>query len=199
MSIAEIENRRSIRKYRPDPVPSDLLEQILSAGRAAPSGKNKQPWKFIVFGGLPKKELLMQMEAGLERELSGRTCLPASGYGLPDAVNTLKIMKQAPVVILIMIPGGKSPFEPLPAPDERFTEIVDSLSAGAAIENMLLQAEHLGLGTLWIANTCFAYPELTGWLKMPGQLLGAVALGYAAEKPAARPRKPLEQIVEYRL
>ena len=44
--------------------------------------------------------------------------------------------------------------------EKRIVEICDSLSIGAAIENMILTATGYGLGTLWIANTCFAYNEL---------------------------------------
>ncbi|MEO0189831.1 MAG: nitroreductase family protein, partial [candidate division WOR-3 bacterium] len=43
-----IRKRRSVRKYRPDPIPEDVLNRILDAGRIAPSAKNIQPWKFIV-------------------------------------------------------------------------------------------------------------------------------------------------------
>lgn len=63
---------------------------------------------------------------------------------------------------------------------------------------MLLAAQELGIGTLWIANTCFAYQELVSYLQTQHQLVGAVALGYPDETPPQRPRKPLEDIVEYR-
>lgn len=64
---------------------------------------------------------------------------------------------------------------------------------------MLLKAEEIGLGTLWIANTCFAYTELEAYLNTKEQLIGAIAVGYADEMPSKRPRKKLEEIVEYRL
>ncbi len=195
--IKEITNRRSIRKYKQNEIPAEIIQQIISAGRLAPSGKNKQPWKFLIYGKDAKRELLLKMEEGIQRELSGHSLLPDSCGGLPDAGNTLRIMREAPVLIVIMNPYGKSPFEGITA-DERVTEIVDSLSIGAAIQNMLLEAERLGIGSLWIANTCFAYPELTGFINEPGQLIGAVALGYADEMPKQRPRKPLDDIVEYR-
>ncbi len=195
--IKEITNRRSVRKYKQNEIPAEIIQQIISAGRLAPSGKNKQPWKFLIYGKDAKRELLLKMEEGIQRELRGHSLLPDSCGGLPDAGNTLRIMREAPVLIVIMNPYGKSPFEGITA-DERVTEIVDSLSIGAAIQNMLLEAERLGIGTLWIANTCFAYPELTGFINEPGQLIGAVALGYADETPAQRPRKPLDDIVEYR-
>lgn len=197
MMIKEMESRRSIRKYRQEEIPAEAVREILEAGRLAPSGKNRQPWKFLVYGGKAKRELLSCMEAGILRESEGDALLPQSGRGLADAKNTLKIMKKAPILIMVVNPDGKSPFESITV-DERFTEIVDSLSIGAAIENMLLEAERLGVGTLWIANTCFAYPELVECMKTDGQLIGAVALGYADEKPAQRPRKALEEITEYR-
>ena len=71
-------------------------------------------------------------------------------------------------------------------------------SASAAIENMALTAADLGLGSLWIANTYFAYPELKAWLDMPGELVAALTLGYAAEAPARRPRKSLAEKVVWR-
>lgn len=63
---------------------------------------------------------------------------------------------------------------------------------------MLLRATELGLGTLWIANTCFAYTDLVSAMVETGQLVGAVSLGYADEAPAARPRKKLEDVLEFR-
>lgn len=193
-----IRSRRSIRKYRNVDISRADIEQIIEAGGLAPSGKNKQPWKFLIYGGEKKKELLLQMEKGIQRETEGNSLLPESAYGLPDAKNTLGIMQAAPILIMVLNPEGKSPFEALTA-DERFTEIVDTLSIGAAIENMLLQAEELGIGTLWIGNTCFAYSELVDSMGVPGQLVGAVALGIADEKPLPRPRKQLEIIAEYRI
>lgn len=196
MSTKEIYDRRSIRKYKQDEVPVDVLNQILDAARMAPSGKNKQPWRFAVYGGDKKTKLLSAMKSGIRRERRGDSLLPESAYGLPDAVNTLRIMQEAPVVVMVVNPYGKSPFSGITA-DERVTEIIDSLSIGAAIQNMLLKAEELGIGTLWIGNTCFAYPELVDYMQVKGQLIGGVALGYANEMPEARPRKNLSDLVEY--
>ncbi len=198
MNIEAIQTRRSIRKYKPEEISREVVREIIEAGRLAPSGKNKQPWKYIVYGGSSKKELLDQMKAGIRREKSGEALLIKSAYGLPDAENTLRIMREAPILIIVLNTAGKSPFESLTA-DERFTETVDSMSIGAAIENMLLCAEDLKLGSLWIANTCFAYPELVNYIGTTAQLMGAVALGTADESPRQRPRKAMEEIVEYRL
>lgn len=138
------------------------------------------------------------MEKGILREENERALLPNSKTGIPDAKNTLRIMRQAPIIIVVLNTNGKIPFSEIEA-DDRFTEICDTLSIGASIENMLLKAEEVGLGTLWIANTCFAYEELTTYLNTTKQLVGAIAIGYAAETPQQRPRKSLKEIVEYKL
>lgn len=67
---------------------------------------------------------------------------------------------------------------------------------GAAIGNMTLTATELGLGSLWICDTFFAYKELCTWLNTEGQLAAALAVGYADELPEARPRKDIRNIVE---
>jgi nitroreductase len=193
----EIETRRSIRKYKQGEVSRELIERIVDAARLAPSAKNRQPWRFIVYTGAQKEKLLDTMEQSLKKEQQTHALLPESAGGLPDAFNTLKIMRTASAIIIVMNTGGSSPFEPIDT-DSRIGEICDTLSIGAAVENMLLRAESLGLGTLWIANTCFAYNDLTEFVGEKGQLACAVAVGYPDEQPAQRPRKPLADIIEYR-
>lgn len=198
MSIKSIYNRRSIRRFQEKEVPLECLYEIINAGIAAPSSKNRQPWKYIVFGNEKKKELLNAMKIGLAREDRGITALPKSRFGISDAKNTLRIMEEAPVIIIVLNIYASSPFLQIDN-DARISEICDSLSIGASIENMILAAEDMGLGSLWIANTCFAYSELTEYLETDKQLVGAIAIGYANERPTQRPRKPLEEIAEFRL
>lgn len=196
--LEAIYSRRSIRKYTDEPVSRSTIEKIIDAGRVAPSAKNRQPWKYIVFGNEHKKEILNVMEIGLQREEKGITDLPKSRQGIPDAKNTLRIMQEAPILIVVLNTNGKSPFLSIDN-DDRIVELCDTMSIGASIENMLLAAEKMGLGTLWIANTCFAYKELVSYLDTEAELVGAIALGYANESPAQRPRKKLDEITEYRL
>lgn len=198
MAIHSIYQRRSIRKFQDRDVPTELINQILDAGRVAPSAKNRQPWRYIVFANEYKNQLLEAMECGLKREEEGITDLPKSQYGILDAKNTLAIMQKAPVIVVVLNTNGRSPFLPVDN-DERIVEQCDLLSIGASVENMLLTAEDLGLGALWIANTCFAYKELTSFLHTKEQLTCAIAIGYADESPKQRPRKNLGDIVEYRL
>lgn len=190
-----IYSRRSIRKYTNKPVPHSIIEKIIDAGRVAPSAKNRQPWKYLVYSGEAKARLLSIMKKGIDmEEINPR--LPLSVNGIPDAKNTLQIMETAPVVMIVLNTNGKSPFVQLDV-DERFSEMNDLLSIGASIENILLKAEELNIGTLWIGNTCFAYQELMEYIGSTAELVGAVALGYKAEAPAMRPRKKIEDIMVY--
>ena len=191
-----IEERRSIRKYTNQPVEKAVIEEVIRAAALAPSAKNRQPWKYLVYAGAEKEKLVDQMEIGLYREREVSPILPESAFGLPDAYNTLRIMREAPMILVVLNTNGRNPYEEIDT-DHRISEICDSLSIGASIENLILKATELGLGTLWIANTFFAYPELVEYIGTEYQLVSAIALGYPAEEPNARPRKPLEEILEF--
>ena len=194
--IQAITDRRSIRKYKPVKVPRECTEEILEAGMLAPSSKNRQPWKFVVAEGSGREGALAAMERGLARE---KSCplLPESAIFLSDAWHTLSVMKQAPVIIFIANTLGACLDRPQTV-DERVAEICNAQSIGAAVENMTLAATELGLGSLWICNTFFAQRQLCEWLDTDGELYGALALGYADEQPAARPRKSRSDAVEWR-
>lgn len=195
--MKEITERRSIRKYTSDAVSADDVKAMIRAGILAPSAKNRQPWKYVVYTDTAKKDLLDVMERGLLRERDGEKLLPRSQNGLPDAFHTLKVMRKAPVLIMIENTNGRSPYVALDA-DDRVTEICDTLSIGASVQNILLTAAELGYGTLWVANTCFAYEELARHIGIKGQLVGAICLGVAGERPAPRPRKDLSEVLEFR-
>lgn len=143
-----IEERRSIRKYTNQPVEKAVIEEVIRAATLAPSAKNRQPWKYLVYAGAEKEKLVDQMEIGLYREREVSPILPESAFGLPDAYNTLRIMRQAPMILVVLNTNGRNPYEEIDT-DHRISEICDSLSIGASIENLILKATELGLGTLW--------------------------------------------------
>lgn len=64
--MTAIEARRSIRRFKPDPLPRDAVLSILDAARLAPSGKNQQPWRFFVVQGEAKKEMGALLTAAIE-------------------------------------------------------------------------------------------------------------------------------------
>ena len=193
MNIQAIEDRRSIRKFKPDAIAREDLVQILEAARIAPSAKNDQPWKFLVLGERSREAALSAMDEGIRCRMELED---ANRRGLASAAHTLRVMRSAPEIVLIVRPSGTHPRAEISGL-ERVLEILDSVSVGAAVENMLLEAQAMGVGTLWIGNTIFAYEEIVAALNIEGQLLGAVALGYPDENPDPRPRKSLEEIAEF--
>ena len=170
---------------------------MIYSATLAPSAKNRQPWKFIVYQGKEKEKLVDVMRRGINSEKITHALMKEWAFAIPDAENTVRIMEEAPCLIAVLNTNQKTPFEGIEN-EKRIVEICDSLSIGAAIENMILTATEHGLGTLWIANTCFAYNELVDFIKTDDQLTGIVAIGFANEAPAKRPRKPFTDIVEYR-
>lgn len=194
--LSAIEKRRSIRKYKKDPVARELIEKILHAGMLAPSSKNRQPWKFIVATGAAKAEAVKVMREGLIREKEN-PLLPDSAQYIGGTEYTVQIMEQAPVIVFIVNSLGMDVHAAL-NPEERIFEICNAQSIGAAIENMTLAATDLGLGSLWICDTYFAYEELCGWLGAGVELFAAMAIGYADENPSARPRKKEDEVIEWR-
>lgn len=195
--LDEIVSRRSIRQYVSKEVEDDIVKEMIEAAVLSPSAKNRQPWKFIVFRGNAKDELVQVMRKGVEDEKISHRLMPKWAKAIPDAENTVRIMEEAPVLIVVLNTNGKTPFTAIDNED-RIVEICDSLSIGAAIENMILTASEHGLGTLWIANTCFAYDELTRFLDTDDQLIGVVAVGYPDEYPSKRPRKDIDNVLEFR-
>ena len=150
----------------------------------------------MVTGGA-KKGALDAMEKGLEREKTS-PLLPESAEHLQGAWQSLQIMRQAPAIIFVVNALGAEIGKDLTA-DERVSEICNAQSIGAALENMSLAAMEQGVGTLWICNTFFAQRELMDWLNAEGELYAAMAVGYANENPQARPRKRMQDMVEWRV
>lgn len=109
---------------------------------------------------------------------------------------TAGVMERAPVTLFVFNPHGMHPWLAHSA-EQMFLAVVNVQSVGAAIQNMLLAAQDLGLGSLWICDVFYAYDELCQWLGEPGQMVAAVSLGYPDESPTARPRKPVSKVTRW--
>ena len=175
-----IDKRRSIRKYTNEEISKEVIESIIDSARLAPSAKNRQPWNFVVVQNTIKNKIA-DMMIKKENELLQTTDRKGS-----SVINTSKIIKEAPVLILV-----------LKEYDENWI-IGDCLSIGAAIEHICLKATDLGLGSLWIADTVYVQKDIA---KLVGhenmQVISAISIGYSDQEPNRRPRKELEDILEW--
>lgn len=202
-ALQAIKDRRSIRKFKPDAISEMDLHTILEAGIAAPSSKNRQPWHFTVVRGDAKEELARVMERGLNLEIKAHEpFLPDSMKFINGAFTSVNVMREAPVVVLVSNdPGRCTDFASNLSVDERVAELCNVQSVAAAVENMLLAAQEMGIGSLWICDIFFAYPELSEWMEKKnlshGMLVAALAFGYGDEAPKARTRKSLHDVVTF--
>ncbi len=175
--IPSIRNRRSIRKYRDQPVTDDLVLQVLESARMAPSGDNTQPWHFIVV----REEYTRQK--------------------LAEAAHKQGWMLAAPVFIVVVadirvrIKDGREIALDETSPEFELKQIIRDTAI--AIEHLVLEAESLGLGTCWVA--WYTQAALRPILNIPADkyVVGIIPLGYPDETPPARPRKKLATLVRY--
>jgi nitroreductase len=182
--------RRSIRRFEARPIAAEDLQAILMAGIQAPSAKNRQPWRLVVVEGERRAGMMAAMQAGIAR-------CQAAGEETGSAVWTAQAMEQAPVTVFVYNPYGVVPWV-THAIDDNFTDLMLLQSLGAAIQNMLLAAWDLGIGSLWIGDVLYAYEELAAWLgEEEGVMAAAVSFGYPAEAPGPRPRKAFEETVRW--
>lgn len=171
-------NRRSIRKFQKKPVENEKVQALLECARLCQSAKNRQPWKFMVLTE-DKKDLvadvMLQLYEHNHIEVNGIT---------NSSKNSAWIIQNAPLLMLAFKEN-----------DEQM-QLSDLLSMGAAIEHLCLKAVDAGLGAVWIADTVYTRDEICHAFHIEGlQLISGIAIGYADESPAARPRKSIEEII----
>jgi len=188
-TIEAIAARRSVRAFVDEELPEETVEKILTAATQAPSGKNRQPWRFVGIRGEKRTEMIAVFREAI-------AAFKARGEDTGSAEWTANVMEQAPLTVFVFNAHGIDPWLEH-STDQIFQELVDVQSIGAAIENMLLAATDLGIGSLWIADVLEAVTELKTWLKEDGQLVAAVSFGVPDEHPGARPRKPFDEIVRF--
>ncbi len=158
--IEFLQTRRSIRKYKDEDVPMDIILKILDVARYAPSARNLQPWEFIIIMNKAIKDKL------------------AAVYPWPQPI------REAPIGIVVACDSKVSPY----------TYQVDCANV---IMYIMLAAHAYGLGTVWQGIVRDEEKQqVQQILNIPREKIpiAIIALGWPAEKPEARLRKPLEEI-----
>jgi len=160
-----VQKRLSVRSYKPDPIPDDVLGRILEAGRLAPSAKNYQPWKFIVVRDQAIRQALVP------------ACKNQASVGqAPVVICACAITEQAWKGM-----GGYWSAE--------------AVDLTIALEHMILAAAAEGLGTCWIGAFLEAEVKKVLAIPDGIKPIALTPLGYPATEAKPRSRKPLSEIV----
>jgi nitroreductase len=165
-----IEVRRSIRRFKEKEVPDRVISEVIDAARRAPSGRNLQPWRFLVVK-------------------SKRNLLKFKKYG----VFFQEEMHQAPVVIVCCVKKNPYSIHSIRRLEREMPHI--NLSIASAF--LVLRATELGLGTCFVA---WADKEkIRKILSIPKDFMipYVIVMGYPNENPDPRGRKELKEIMDF--
>lgn len=195
-----VHTQRAIRRFRPDPVPDDAVRQILDAAIRAPSGSNLQPWRWLV---VRDPDVKARLAASLVATVEASGFLPSirERLGAAETAREQRMYSQsidlvtnigaAPVLIVPCLVGLSSP-----------TTDAQSLLAGSsiygAVQNMLLAARAIGLGTVLTTFHARFEDGLREILAIPAEAtpVALVPVGYPADGEAFGPtrRKPVSEV-----
>lgn len=182
-----IKSRRSTRKFKNEAVPAELVEQVVEAGRYAPSGGNSQSTHFIV---IEKQEILEKLAILAKAEFAKMDIEPDTYKSLVNSINASKTGNyvfhyNCPVLI---VTANKKDYG---------NNIAD---CACALENMMLMANSLDLGSVWINQLRWLNENPTMLeamreigMKEDERVYGALALGYADSADGLPSRTPLER------
>lgn len=192
---AIIRGRRSVRAYADRPVPRALVEACLEAAGWAPSPHGRQPWRFALLTRPAVKQRLAEaMGAEWRRNLAMD--------GQPAEVVEARLRKSyerlvhAPVLVLVCL--YLADLDVYPDAGRQAAEHTMAVqSLGAAVQNLLLTAYHLGLDGGWMCAPLFCPEVVVAALGLDPALIphALITLGYAARDPLRRPRRPLSELI----
>ena len=195
-----IRDRRSIRKFLPDPVDRADLQEIVRAGTLAPNAENDQMWRFVA---VTNKKIIQQIGQLVSARVDAidQAC-KALGYDqYANHKYFLVFFQDAPAIITAfcrpMINANDKALDvlhmrlDLPQP---ICPIQQSM--GAALQNISLAAHAKGYGTTWMYAPVLAYREIAEVLSVPEPwvLSALLPIGRPAQHPKPRPRKPIEEV-----
>jgi len=181
--LALLQERRTIYDFLPDPVPSDLLEEALEAGRFAPNHKVTEPWRFTIIGPETREALAepwsrhtlrkLPPDASRERREEALAASRRKWASKPGAVVVSQVLAEDP-----------------------FRREEDYAAVACAMQNVQLAAWALGFGCQWSTSPATRDPAILELLGIPEteRVVGFLFVGYPERIPDAR-RRPLEEVL----
>jgi nitroreductase len=201
-----VKQRRSIRRFRSDPVPERIIEQIIEVARWAPSAFNTQPWEFVVLTDPTDRQAIVEFTAPywpqcveMEKaraEWQGRT------WTLQGMTDTVGDYTNAPVYILLF--GDPRTLDALPMGvqcDRHRRRLVYQSSLASAFLYLQLAATAHGLGAQWYSAVQTPYSSclIKRYLQIPDEfdIYDMMVLGYPAVTAPKKFLRKLKEMVHY--
>jgi len=192
-----MQTRRSLRRYTSQPVPRDLLEDLLTAAIWAPSAHNRQPWRFVVIESAAQKEALaLAMGARLRQELEVDH-VPEDIIEA-DVSRSYQRLTGAPVIVVMCLTmNDMDSYPDSKRQQAEYTMTVQSVAMAG--QNLLLCAHTAGLGACWVCAPLFCGDVVLASLNLPDdwEPQGLITLGFPAQT-REKSRRPLEASVLWR-
>lgn len=205
-----VKTRRSIRRYRPDDVPEEMLKQAIDLATWAPNGGNRQPWQFWI---IKNRELIGRMADAVDDRSRLMASWPEAEPYREDAERWVRVggfFRHAPACIAVMVGGYQSIADKLLAArgqsDPAAREMAEwrrfgnsrIQTIGGAVMILLLALHQMGLGACWMAGPQQAKGEIEALLGIPQDMefVALVPVGWPAEERVGGARKPLDEVVK---
>ncbi|ARK30575.1 nitroreductase family protein [Halalkalibacter krulwichiae] len=184
--IKGILTRRSIGKVKSDPVPHELIEEVLHAGIHAPNHYRTEPWKFFVLEGDARKRLGLLFEK-IEDEQIQEENLDVKSKKLERAK---KNPLRAPVIIAVAVE---------PHSQRNVISIEEYAAVHSAVQNMLLAAHYFGLGAIWRTGPLCYHPKVKDFFQLSqnGDLVAFIYLGYPDMNPPSVTKTSFESFTTW--
>jgi nitroreductase len=184
-AITAITQRTSVRRFRPDPVPREIIQRLLDCAVRAPNHKLTEPWRFCVLTD-GAKDRFAEIRAGHRLK---RFTDPSGADAQAAGDKVRRESRETPAYLVVM--GAQNPDE--------ITREEDYAATMMAIANLMIAAQSLGLGTSLKTGGVMRDPALLKLARVPEnfRVVGIVSLGYPAEEEPPRRRKPATELTHW--
>ena len=184
-AIAAIQQRTSVRHFRPEPVPRETLERLLECAVRAPNHKLTEPWRFSVLTGAAR-ERFAELRA---RHRLKRYDNPSSPEALAAAEKIRRETRETPVFLVVSSAVHS----------DEITREEDYAASMMATANLMIAAESVGLGTYLKTGGIMKDPDLVRLARVAEgfRVVAIVSLGYPTDREEPRRRKPAGDLTQW--
>jgi coenzyme F420-0:L-glutamate ligase / coenzyme F420-1:gamma-L-glutamate ligase len=192
-----LRTRKSVRHFRSDPIPLEILERILETACQAPSAHNRQPWRFVVLASQRSRECLVESLSSRYRQDLSRDGMDASEIERIVERSKVRILG-APLAILLCQDAAIG--DEYPDADRQEAELTMGVQGAALAGGALLLAAHAeGIGGVWMCAPLFAQTVAREVFRLPESWAAQalILLGYPDGPPKQRSRLPLSEVVQF--